>query len=182
MLLFLLACAPDAAPPLCPSYSGFSEVGQSWTWRTFADDTETTATLTALDTSAVVLESDSWTEHYRCDDDGLWATLRTASTDDLDARWEYDPAYLVMPATVGVGDAWTQAGAWFYSDSSGARGTASHNEQIEVVGEGESNVAAGAFTTLELHRLGEDATTATEYVAAGVGRVLDDEAQLIRTE
>lgn len=184
LLLLAFACAPEAPPPLCPAYSGFTEVGRSWTWRSFADDAETTATLTDLDADVVTLVGDGWQERYRCDPDGLWAVARTedddgGGPDGWSARWDYDPAALVMPATFAVGDAWTTAWAWHYSDSAGTVETASRTEQVDVVGEGESNVRAGAFTTLELHRLDDDAAARTEYRAADVGLVLDDDAQLL---
>lgn len=177
LVLFVLACAPASESP-CPAYSGFTGEGRHWTWRRFADDASLTTTLTELGASAVTLLGDGWIEHDTCDADGLWAVGREATTDGVTERWEYDPPVLLLPATLAVGDAWTREFAWTHFDGAGGTDVASRSEQVTVADAGETSVRAGAFDTLELQVLDDEAVGHTEYRAEEVGLVLDDAAQL----
>ncbi len=183
LLFFALGCAPEEPTPICPVWSGLSEVGRTWRYREFAGDGEEwEARLEELGLDRVVVEGDQWREQYVCDDEGLWIELRTQDDEAGAARWEFDPPGLVMPATLAVGDAWTAAWAWRYSDASGAVATASSSAQWAVVGETESNVSAGAFDTLEMYVYDEENGGDSRYYAPGVGLVLSGASQLVSME
>lgn len=178
VLFFALACAPEPADPLCPAYAGLATEGRTWEYHSFADDTSLSTTLEHLGVDGVTLRGDGWREELTCDADGLWIERRVEEHDGVEAVWSFDPPGLVMPAALEPGTAWTAAWAWQYADTTGVVRVESSDTQLEVIGAGHSNVAAGAFDTLEVH-VQSGSSSDTRYYAADVGLVLDDGMQLV---
>lgn len=177
LLILALACAPESDTPLCPAWSGFTAEGRSWEYEAFGDDSVSVTTLDTLGLDRVSASGDGWRDDYHCDADGLWIDRGEVVTDALEATWTYDPPGLVLPAVLEPGLAWTAAWAWQYADTTGEVRVESSDVQFEVVAAGRSNVAAGAFDTLEV-RVQDGSASDTRYYALDVGLVLDDRQQL----
>lgn len=180
MIWLLLAChyVDDPDDGVCPAWSGLSVEGQLWDWERFEDDAVWRQSLDVLAPDATEVATSTTRTTYRCDDDGAWATNKRETSGEQWVEWTYDPAFLVVPRHLSVGDAWSSDAAWNLLRSDGTEETASESIQFVVEDEVATIVPAGSFDALQVRVLGE-AGKDTWYFARDVGVVLTDTAQLL---
>lgn len=180
----------------CGLFSSVDTAGASWTFRwdeavgyegSWTDvsagaDTWQGESVYRVDTTGASWppgrDSYTWTAetYYACDAQGVWEVWRRhVSTDVLtggdivvsDYSYYYTEPVLIWPAELAVGDSWTREIAYdVYDGDAQYVISADYDQELEVVGEAEVEVAAGSFDALIL-----DAEGVEVAVAEGAGQL-----------
>ena len=170
MIPLVIACTavdPSETTTSCPRYSGFAEVGTSWSWEDASGGAWTETLDRFEDGGPVVVQDDETWWRYRCDDDGLFLVESLAGT----ATTTYEPPALILPASVAEGDAWSSDQTASTRDAGGEASVRTTTVQYSATGSEELETAAGTFSTLYLVLLDENGTATEEWREADAGRV-----------
>ena len=209
LFLLLSACSEtglnkDAPDAMCPAYSGFHAVGQTWTWNVAGAPGTMLYTLTGVVGNRLTVElySESTTEDssqtlrrestWRCDEAGAWLVEEVNEVhaesygayayvmDDV-STFTYAPdGWLVVPA--GLASASTWEVDFSFEVSSTLTGESTQRWMGTYFAENEEVVEtpAGTFNTMEINGAGEIIDDASifwydhDYRDAEVGLVLDE--------
>ena len=184
----------------CGAWTGIDGVGATWSYDFADDDIAGTVNneITAYDGSTGLVTASSFsdltgtdytltsttTSEYRCDGEGMWM-LSQYTEYDMDYAgtpiegWTdtvYEPAALLIPTDINVGDTWTTAYVGTTTTNmTDATPFESTVEQV-VIEEREVTVPAGTYDTMYVEFSGDG--DGFSYIARGVGQVKSNVTEL----